>query len=140
MNRNQLWKSNWTHFRYSTDEQLRHIDISRKNNFLSVSFKLLSRSTLTKCYEFNVLFHFVSFRHQLYCSFCEVCRHLSGLSLVFNRRNQVKTYSGFYETRVLSCSSNTDTFDRIVLATTYCLTDHGRFTLSLLDYSVQFSQ
>ena len=44
MNRNQLW--NCTHFRYSTDQQLRHIDISRNNNFLSVSFKMLSRNTL----------------------------------------------------------------------------------------------
>ena len=50
MNRNQLW--NCTHFRYSTDEQLRYIDISRNNNLLSVSFKLLSRSTLRSATNF----------------------------------------------------------------------------------------
>ena len=61
MNRNQL--RNCTHFRYSTDEQLRHIDISRNNNFLSVSFKLLSRSTLrsaTNLMFFSILLVFAT--------------------------------------------------------------------------------
>ena len=61
MNRNQLW--NCTHFRYSTDEQLRYIDISRNNNLLSVSFKLLSRSTLrsaTNLMFFSILLVFAT--------------------------------------------------------------------------------
>ena len=138
MNRNQLW--NCTHFRYPTDEQLRHKDISRNSNLLSVSFRFLSRSTLrsaTNLMFFSILLDFATNFIALSAKFV---KHLSGLSLVFNRINQVKTYSGFYETWMWSCSSNTDTFDRIALATTYCLTDHGRFTLSLCHYSVQSSQ
>ena len=134
MNRNQLW--NCTHFRFSTDEQLRYIDISRNNNLLSVSFKLLSRSTLrsaTNLMFFSILLVFAT-------NFIALSARFVGIFLVSHWCStgeiKFKTFSGFYETWVWSCSSNTDTFDRIVLATTCCLTDHGRFTLSLFDYSV----